>query len=42
MDEPEIPPEVEPEVVEENNENSILELSAVEEQLSDLRKRFVT
>ena len=40
LDEPEPQPEVEPEVVEENNENSILELSAVEEQLSDLRKSF--
>ena len=40
LDEPEAQPEVEPEVVEENNENSILELSAVEEQLSDLRKSF--
>ena len=41
LDEPEVEtqPEVEPEV--ENNENSILELSAVEEQLSDLRKSFL-
>jgi len=38
LDEPEVETqlEIEPEVVEENNENSILELSAVEEQLSDL------
>ena len=41
LDEPEVEtqPEIEPEV--ENNENSILELSAVEEQLSDLRKSFL-
>jgi len=44
LDEPEVETqlEIEPEVVEENNENSILELSAVEEQLSDLRKIFLT
>ena len=43
LDEPEVGTqlEIEPEVVEENNENSILELSAVEEQLSDLRKIFL-